>query len=165
MSAMASQITSFTIVHSTVYSRRRSKKTSTLRVTGLCKGNSPMTGEFPAQRSSNEENVSNWCSHHEFTAPAESPDIHRDNSYTHSQWFFLWAFPVKFPWVDVRSPKCCLYWLNIITTNLPATISEIMHGLCDRSWLINVRSLLEKAIYSSLITTQWQLFIIIAMCT
>ena len=28
--------------------RRRSKKTSKLRVTGLCEGNSPLTGEFPA---------------------------------------------------------------------------------------------------------------------
>ena len=30
---------------------RRSKKTSKLRVTGLCEGNSPVTSEFPAQRS------------------------------------------------------------------------------------------------------------------
>ena len=30
--------------------RRRSKKTSKLRVTGLCAGNSPGTGEFPAQK-------------------------------------------------------------------------------------------------------------------
>ena len=29
--------------------RHRSKKTSKLRVTGLCVGNSPVTGEFPAQ--------------------------------------------------------------------------------------------------------------------
>ena len=29
--------------------RRRSKKTSKLHVTGLCEGNSPVTGEFPAQ--------------------------------------------------------------------------------------------------------------------
>ena len=29
---------------------RRSKKTSKLRVTGLCEVNSPVTGEFPAQR-------------------------------------------------------------------------------------------------------------------
>ena len=28
-------------------------KTSKLRVTGLCEGNSPLTGEFPAQRASN----------------------------------------------------------------------------------------------------------------
>ena len=30
--------------------RRRSNKTSKHRVTGLCAGNSPVTGEFPAQR-------------------------------------------------------------------------------------------------------------------
>ena len=30
--------------------RYRSKKTSKLRVAGLCEGNSPVTGEFPAQR-------------------------------------------------------------------------------------------------------------------
>ena len=40
--------------------RRRSKKTSKLRVTGLCVGNSPGTGEFPAQMASNTENVSIW---------------------------------------------------------------------------------------------------------
>ena len=45
--------------------RRRSKKTSKLRVTGLCAGNSPETGEFPAQRTSNAENVSIWWRHHE----------------------------------------------------------------------------------------------------
>ena len=35
--------------------RRRSKKTSKLRVTGLCAGNSPVTGEIPAQKASNAE--------------------------------------------------------------------------------------------------------------
>ena len=38
--------------------RRRSKKTLKLRVTGFCAGNSPVTGEFPAHRTSNAENVS-----------------------------------------------------------------------------------------------------------
>ena len=42
----------------------RSKKTSKLRVTGLCEGNSPETGEFPAQRVSNAEIVSIWWRHH-----------------------------------------------------------------------------------------------------
>ena len=32
-------------------------KTSKLRVTGLCEGNSPVTGEFPSQRVSNAEIV------------------------------------------------------------------------------------------------------------
>ena len=43
---------------------RWSKKTSKLRVTGLCAGNSPETGEFPAQRASNAENVFIWWRHH-----------------------------------------------------------------------------------------------------
>ena len=43
---------------------RRSKKTSKFRVTGLCVGNSPGTGEFPAQMASNAENVSIWWRHH-----------------------------------------------------------------------------------------------------
>ena len=43
--------------------RRRSKKTSNLRVTGLCVGNSPVTSEFPAQMVSNAENVSIWWRH------------------------------------------------------------------------------------------------------
>ena len=45
--------------------RRRSKKISKLRVTGLCAGNSPETGEFPAQMASNAENVSIWWRHHD----------------------------------------------------------------------------------------------------
>ena len=57
MSAMASKITSVTIVYSTVCSGADSKKTSKL-VLGLCEGDSPVTGEFPAQRASNAEAVS-----------------------------------------------------------------------------------------------------------
>ena len=45
--------------------RHRSKKTSKLCVTGLCEGNSPGTGDFPAQMASNAENVSIWWRHHE----------------------------------------------------------------------------------------------------
>ena len=63
MSTMASQITSLTIACSTVYSS--TKKTSKLRVTGLCAGNSLLTGEFPAQMASNAKNVSSWWRHHD----------------------------------------------------------------------------------------------------
>ena len=45
--------------------RRRSKKALKLRITGLCAGNSPVTGEFPAQRDSDAENVSIWWCHHQ----------------------------------------------------------------------------------------------------
>ena len=65
MGAMAPHVTSLTIVYSTVYSG--AKKTSKLRVIGLCVGNSPMTGEFPAQMASNAENVSISWRHHMLT--------------------------------------------------------------------------------------------------
>ena len=93
MGTIASQTTSLTIVYSTVYpgadqskktsklratgadqskktSKLRatgadqSKKTSKLRATGLCAGNSPETGECPAQLISNAENSSIWWRHH-----------------------------------------------------------------------------------------------------
>ena len=44
--------------------RRKSRKTSKLRVTGLCAGNSPGIGEFPAQKANNAENVFIWWRHH-----------------------------------------------------------------------------------------------------
>ena len=45
--------------------RHSSKKASKLHVTGLCEGNSPVTGEFIAQRISDAENVSVWWRHHD----------------------------------------------------------------------------------------------------
>ena len=61
--------------------RCRSKKTSKLRVTGLCEGNSPETGEFPSQRASNAENVSIWWRHH----GAYIQDL--GNQKDHVMWF------------------------------------------------------------------------------
>ena len=58
--------------------RRRSKKTSKLRVISLCVGNSPETGEFPAQRTSNAEKFSIWWRHHMRIRPW---DIHRHNIF------------------------------------------------------------------------------------
>ena len=44
VSMMASQITAASIIYLAVFFRRWSNKTSKLRVTGLCEGNSPATG-------------------------------------------------------------------------------------------------------------------------
>ena len=55
---------------------RRSKKTSKLRITGLCVGNSPGTGEFPAQMASNAEKVSIWWRHHVYIYMSYSSSIH-----------------------------------------------------------------------------------------
>ena len=58
MGAMVSQITSLTIVYSTIYSGADQRQPqSSASLSGLCAGNSPVTGEFPAQMASNAENV------------------------------------------------------------------------------------------------------------
>ena len=62
--------------------RRRSKKTSKLRVTGLCAGNSPGTGELPAQMASNAENVFTWWRHHDAVEVRASP--YRHIAYCHA---------------------------------------------------------------------------------
>ena len=62
--------------------RRRSKKTPKLRVTGLCGGNSPVTGEFPTQMASNAENGSIWW---------EAQGLYRLNQIP----YYLWIFPLR----------------------------------------------------------------------
>ena len=78
MGLIASQINSLTIVYTTVYSDADKKKTSKLRVTGLCAGNSPGTGEFPAQMASYAENVSIWWRHHERSCVYTGSAAHRN---------------------------------------------------------------------------------------
>ena len=66
MSAMASQITGVSIVYSTVCSGADQRKPqSSVLLAGICEGNSPLTGEFPAQRASNAENASIGWRHHD----------------------------------------------------------------------------------------------------
>ena len=110
MGAMASQITSLTIVYSTVYSRRRSKKTSKHRVTGLRAGNSPVTGEFPAQMASNAENVSIWWRH-----------LVCEKSRN-----FKWSYP-DIPLISSRksSPYICQYGLDMMLVTRSKLSSEL----------------------------------------
>ena len=66
MRAMASQITSLTINYSTIHSGADQRKHLS-SVSLAFVGNSPVTGEFPAQMASNAENVSIWWRHHDMT--------------------------------------------------------------------------------------------------
>ena len=64
MSAMGSQITSLAIVYSAVYSDADQRKHQSSALLAICAGNSPVTGEFPAQMASNAENISIWWRYH-----------------------------------------------------------------------------------------------------
>ena len=77
--------------------RRRSNKTSKLRVISLCERDSPVTGKFPAQRASYAENVSIWWRHHAERANqylAINSDwlarINQDDILVISWWYIAW---------------------------------------------------------------------------
>ena len=65
--------------------RRGSKKTSKLRFTGICEGNSLVTSEFLAQMASNAENVSIWWCHHDARADLWLSDDSRNKIV------FMWS--------------------------------------------------------------------------
>ena len=68
----------------------RSKKTSKLRVPGLCAGKSPGTGEFPAQMASNAGNVSIWRCHHGL-----SKVLHESVAWNLLRYVILRVHPIK----------------------------------------------------------------------
>ena len=85
MSTMASGIIIFYL---TVCSGAYQRKTSKLRVTGLCGGNPPVTGGFSSRMGSNTENVSIWCRHHE---------NFKISAYLLRQWMASQTFPNILP--------------------------------------------------------------------
>ena len=108
--------------------KRRSKKTSKLRVTGLCVGNSPGTGEFPAQMASNAEHVSIWWRHHvlkhcRYNSTASTTSCHLEVKFCRvifdmvSQWYYMrFSFTTQIffsfseLWIKV---KCSCYQMKI----------------------------------------------------
>ena len=85
------------------------KKNSKLRVTGLFAGNSPVAGKFPAQRTSNAENVSIWWRHHEV-------ETSRDHVNVQSLW-------LNHICVSTRAELNYSYWLHSHATKIYAISS------------------------------------------
>ena len=71
--------------------KRRSKKTPKLRVTDLCAGNSPVTGEFPVQRANGAENVSIWWRHHAWNFQVPVPCIYGGSNFVITMSWLYWA--------------------------------------------------------------------------
>ena len=77
MGALASQITSLTIVYFLTYNggadqRKHQSSASLAFVRGIHRWT--VTGEFPTQRASNVENVSIWWHHHELLCVVKTID-------------------------------------------------------------------------------------------
>ena len=96
--------------------RPRSKNTSKLRVTGLCAGNSPGTGEFPSQMASNAENVSISWRHHDLIklySTVYSGADHRKHQSSASLAFVvgIQRWPVNSPHKWPVTRKMFLLWI------------------------------------------------------
>ena len=91
MGTIVSQITSLTIVYSTVYSDADQRKHQSSVLLAICVGNSPGTGEFPAQMASNAENVSIWW----------RPDAYAAGSPYLIHWWTVvkWTLRKKLQWI------------------------------------------------------------------
>ena len=88
MSTMAYQITSLAIVYSTVYSGADQRKHQGCASLVLC-GNSPVTGEFPAQRDNNAEIFSIWWLRHAGTTPHRIYDDTIKRNHHPRHWPFV----------------------------------------------------------------------------
>ena len=76
--------------------RRRSKKTSKLHITVLCKENPLATGGFSSQRASSTENVSIWWLHHDIETHAERISVSLSSPPNDNQWeniIYNWLNP------------------------------------------------------------------------
>ena len=92
-SAMMSQITGVTIVYSTVCSGADQIKHQSSASLGFVGGNSPVTGEFPTQRTRNAENISIWWRHH----------VRRWDSISGGKNWYYW---------ELSSNSLQLYWVE-----------------------------------------------------
>ena len=133
----------------------------------LCAGNSPVTGEFPSQRTSNEANVSIWWRHHE-------ESLH--HIFIHTSWILSWFSSVisQIPRANYRSVqpnwvtalglphwvplgyilRChMVYWQNGINTLRP---KQNIHPLVDESTFSN--AFLRMEINGVWFKFSWNLF-------
>ena len=113
----------------------RSKNTSKLRVTGLCAGYSPGTGEFPAYMACYAENVSIWWRHHVF-------QVSEWRSQEGKHWKSVYQDPTRLLVshdCDKLIPQQCGVNMNNVFVRLSQRWHAIQydgtHGPCLLGWL------------------------------
>ena len=146
MSTMASQITSLTIVYSTDYQFIQAQITENIKAPRHWPlwGNSPVTGELPAQRASNAQNVSIWWRHHDsvmFDTGKSAPHLSRLGWYLDTRCsgvecrhiIFLTNITINeccisaWQWWDVYAHVHSFWTTDLGFLTLDIIVSEISH--------------------------------------
>ena len=129
MGAIASQITSLTIVYSTVYSDADQRKHQSSASLAFVRGIHRWPVNFPTQRASNAENVSTWRRHYDFSKMVpRSPGC------------IQWDCQCSWKW---RLYKTCFYILHVhfvCFSPLQSRMSNCSHD----SLSINVQHILAE---------------------
>ena len=112
--------------------RRRSKKTSKLRVTCLCAGNSPETGKFPAQMASNAENVSIWWRHHEFVQSKVAACLEVFVVICWNKLLSFYFFSIFLSFFHIRSKCYAIY--GILVTLYTVFVIHVTWTLAMKLW-------------------------------
>ena len=127
---------------------RRSKWASKLCVTGLCLGNSPGTGEFPAQMASNAENVSIWRRHHVM-------EIHR--SWLGGGWLVVVAesIPIMWPqtshvigWNQIFNHHQYAYLIRNSADHIFIQNIAVIERTCLNSWCKGLNDYIQTISFS-----------------
>ena len=121
MSTMVSHHQPYYCLHNRSF-RRRWKKTSKLRVTGLRAGNSQVTGEFTAQRASNAEKVSIWWRHH---GSLRLWDISSVN-------FIIIIWPTKSIRNLCEHEEIGENVAKFSVSSVPANLTRVFHQTCEK---------------------------------
>ena len=132
--------------------RRRSQKTSKLRVSGLCTRNSPVTDEFPVQRASNAENVSiSWrhrdipgerghylgCRYRVSPGHQQSPSVsinHWPNHHWPRPIFTRWRSHWTTLWLHEEQATGLDAWASRV--KCPARFVSHLHEICIYIWVV-----------------------------
>ena len=134
---MVSQITGVSAVCTIVCSGADQRNHQKLCVTGLCEGNSRVTGEFPTQRASNAENVTIWW-HHEISRKSylhhkgQQEDLRRCY-HPVSPWWFGWYFGEEANvdnWWGI-SRDVIHRWLSLDLYDDKSTLVQVMTRCCQ----------------------------------
>ena len=111
--------------------RRRSTKTSKLRGTGLCAGNSLGTSGFPAHMASNAEDVSIWWRHHWSNALFVTHFI-TYRSYDGSVFVIWLVFMAAAVDTEMGLTSCSIKWARLWNEYF-TTVNADLHKKCHSS--------------------------------
>ena len=135
--------------------RRRSKKSSKLRITSLCMGNSPVTDEFLSQRISSAQNVFIWWRHH-VSCRCKSQGGHGDPGNCTG-----WMTEVITVTSNVRHgvsnyrPIVCLF-IRLLRLTIKEHQMSALQAHCKGNPPVTGRFISQKASYTKNVSNRWR---------